>query len=282
MTFLRFSLLLLTFAGAQSQSVKSCGGPNDHLKNPVIKLIPDPPTKGGSLTIEASGTLDEVMSGMNSNVDLQIQALGIIKASVKGGIPMSISPGFVAGPFALTVGPFKLPSNVPGSAVVKGQIHVVNDKNEPIMCIDMDLNVPGAENEVLQVPQLEAPETITSCAKPTDHIPDFKLDSSGGVITMTGTLDETVTKSSIDLDVKLKVLFITVPLKMSIPMAITPGAPKGAIKATLGPSTIALSPDVKAKMTGTVKVNDGNGEEITCLNVDTVVSGTDRVSSIVV
>jgi hypothetical protein len=228
------------------------------------------------LTIEASGTLDEAETTFTSNVDLNIKALGIVSASVKGGVPMSISPGAVAGPFSLTVGPFSLPSNVPGSAVVTGQVHVTNGKGEPIMCIDLDLNVPGADDEqALVVPQEEAPavSTISSCGKSTDHIPDFQIASSGGVITMSGTLDEAVTKASIDLDVSLKVLIITVPLKMSIPLAVSDGLiQKGAIKSTVGPSTIAVSPNVKATAKGTVKINDGNGEEITCLNVDTVVA----------
>merc|ERR1711907_536859 len=115
--------------------------------------------------------------------------------------------------------------------------------------------------------------TISSCGKSTDHIPDFRIASSAGVITMSGTLDEAVTKASIDVDVSLKVLIISVPLKMTIPLAVSDGLiQKGAIKSTIGPSTIAVSPDVKATAKGTVKINDGNGEEITCLNVDTVVA----------
>jgi len=271
-----FLLAGLLAQGALSQSVKSCGGPNDHLKNPVIKLTPDPPVKGGSLTIQASGTLDEAETSFNSNMDLNIKALGIISASVKGGVPMSISPGAVAGPFSLTIGPFSLPSNVPGSAVVTGQVHVTNGNNEPIMCIDLDLNVPGADNEkALAAPRVEEPtvSTISSCGKSTDHIPDFQIASSSGVITMSGTLDEAVTKASIDVDVSLKVLIISLPLKMSIPLAVSDGLiTKGAIKSTVGPSTIAISPNVKATVKGTMKINDGNGEEITCLNVDTVVA----------
>jgi rubredoxin len=119
---------------------------------------------------------------------------------------------------------------------------------------------------------VEAPalSTISSCGKATDHIPDFKIASSGGVITMTGTLDEGVTKASIDLDVSLHVLIINLPLKMSIPLAVSDGLiKKGAISSTVGPSTISVSPQVKATIKGTMKINDGNGDEITCLNLDT-------------
>jgi hypothetical protein len=277
MAVMQLFLLALVVPGALSQSVKSCGGPNDHLKNPIIKLTPDPIVRGGTLSIEASGTLDEVITDFNSNVDLNIQALGIVHASVKGGVPLSISPGAVKGPFSLTVGPFTLPSNVPGNAVVKGQVHVVNGKNEPVMCIDLDLNVPGTENEEALAPmKVDSPTltAITSCGKPTDHIPDIKIKTSGGVMTMTGTLDEAVTKASIDLDVSLKVLFVKVPLKLSIPFATSPGLiNKGAIKTTIGPSTIKISPNVKATLKGTVTMNDGKGEEIVCLNVDAVVAG---------
>lgn len=271
---MRFLLLLSLCSSAVSQSVKSCGGPNDHLKNPIIKLSPDPPVKGGTLTIQASGTLDEAETTFSSNVDLAIKALGIVNVAVKGGVPMTISPGAVKGPFSLTIGPFSLPSSVPGSAVVKGQVHVVNGKNEPIMCIDMDLDVPGEEvADVHAVAKAEVPETITSCGKASDHIPDFKIATdASGVITMTGTLDESVTKASIDLDVSLKVLIISVPLKMTIPLDVSDGLiSKGAIKSAVGPSTIAVTPNVKATMKGTMKINDGNSEEITCLNIDTVV-----------
>lgn len=278
---MRSFLFALAIAGAASQSVKSCGGPNDHLKNPVIKLTPDPPVKGGSLTIQASGTLDEAEGTFSSNVDLSIKALGIITATVKGGVPMTISPGAVAGPFSLTVGPLTLPSNVPGSAVVKGQVHVTNGKNEPIMCIELDLTVGGTETEEAPaVPQLEAPavDAVSSCGKATDHIPDFQIASSGGVTTMTGTLDEAVTKASVDLDVSLHVLIINVPLKMTIPLAVSEGLiKKGAIKSTIGPSTIAVSPDVKATVKGTMKINDGNNQEIACLGLDSSVAKTSEV-----
>jgi len=264
---------------AVSQSVKSCGSASDHLKNPVIKLTPDPPVKGGTLTIEASGTLDEAEGDFVSNVNLTVQALGIVHVTVSGGVPMSISPGAVSGPFSLTIGPFSLPSGIPGSAVVKGQVHVTNAKNEQIMCIDLDLDVPAAETQETQLAleaDVPALQTVSSCGTATDHIPDFSIASSGGVITMAGTLDEALTKASIDLDVSLKVLIISVPLKMTIPLAVSDGLiSKGAIKASVGPSTIAITPNVKATIKGTMKINDGNAQQVTCINVDSVV-GNDQ------
>lgn len=279
-------LALALVSGAASQSVKSCGGPNDHLKNPVFKVTPDPPVKGSSITIEASGTLDEVEASFNTNVDLKVHALGIIHASVTGGVPVSISPGVVKGPFSMTVGPFELPSNVPGKAVVQGQVQVTNAKNEPMMCIELDMSVGAMDNVETQV-ALEADvpslSTVSSCAKATDHIPDLKIATSSGVITMSGTLDESVTKASIALDASVKVLFISVPLKMNIPLDISQGLfNKGAIKAIVGPTSIVVSPNVKATLKGTVKLNDGNSQEITCINLDTVVAGETLAANVLV
>merc|ERR1711879_576693 len=103
----------------------------------------------------------------------------------------------------------------------KGQVHVTNSKNEPIMSIDLDLNVGGTDNEVAQLTSEADDPSLTSvgsCGKATDHIPDFQIASSGGVVSMSGTLDEALTAASIDVDVSLKVLVISVPLKLTIPL----------------------------------------------------------------
>merc|ERR1719270_1916696 len=142
------------------------------------------------------------------------------------------------------------------------------------MRIAIDLNTPGEGNEAAVAPlapsQIDQPAGITSCGKPTDHIADFKVQASCGVTTMTGTLDEAVTQLSLDVDASIKVAFISVPLKATVPIAFTPGIAKGPIKATLGPNTVVVKPELKAKLKGTVKVNDAKADEVMCLNVDTV------------
>lgn len=271
---LLFVCQFLALYGALSQSVKSCGGPNDHLTNVVNKLTPDPIAKGSPFTIEMAGDLDADIGDFNANIDLNVTALGLIHASVTGGFPLSISPAAPKGSFKVNIGPISLPSSIPGSAVVQGQVHVVNAKNEPVLCLDMNLNVPAMGTQLAEA----APEAITSCGKTTDHIPDFSIATAAGVTTMTGTLDEAVTKASVDLDVTLKVLILSIPLKMTIPLDVSAGLiNKGAIKSTIGPNTVVVKPAVTAKLTGTMKINDGNGEEITCLNVDTVIAGDNRI-----
>merc|ERR1712087_935836 len=157
-----------------------------------------------------------------------------------------------------------------------GQVHVTNSKNEPIMCIDLDLSVGGTDNEEAQIASSDndpALTSVSSCGKATDHIPDFQIASSGGVVSMSGTLDEAVTAASIAVDVTLKVLVISGPLKLIILLIVSDGLiNKGAIKSTVGPSTVKVSPAIKATVKGTMKMNDGNGEEITCINVDSVVA----------
>jgi len=276
-------LPLLVFPGVVSlpPGVKNCGGPNDHLKNPAIKLKGNP-VKGGTLTIEVTGTLDKAEGDFISNVDLRLELLS--KAiTVKGGLPMTISPGAVAGPFAATIGPISLPTKIPGSFAVTGQVHMVNAKKEPIMCLDLDINVPGAGNDEAPAPAaVETPPltAVTSCSKPTDHLHKFKMVHSGGVINMTGTLDEATTKAAIDLDVMMRVLWISAPFKMGIAVQASNGLlEKGPAKITIGPSTIVVSPNIKTTMKGTMKISDGSGQEITCLNVDTVVAATDGMTN---
>jgi len=252
----------------------------DHLKNPVIKLTPDPPVKGGSFTIEASGTLDEPEGEFNSNVDLQFEALSIFKSSVSGSLPVTVSPAAVKGPFTLKIGPLTPPST-PGSTVLKGQIHVTNGKDEPIMCIELDVDVGAAEateEPIASQEHLPALQTVNSCGKSTDHIPDFSITTADGVYTAAGTLDEALTKTSLDIDLSLKVLFLSVPFKMNVPLEVSDGEfQKGSIKAVVGPwkgkGTNTVKPDgLNPTLKGTVKLNDDKAEEVMCINVDTVIA----------
>merc|ERR1719231_1489926 len=106
------SVLLVSLAYlavVTSQSVKSCGGPNDKLKNAVFSVSPDPIDKSKPLTITGTGTLSEALAGGKLNVDLDVKALGIINEPVKTAATFTLSPGFVAGDQKVVIGPFTLP-----------------------------------------------------------------------------------------------------------------------------------------------------------------------------
>jgi hypothetical protein len=291
--------------GALSQSVKSCGGAKDHLQNMKVKLSPDPIQKGKPFTVDVSGDLDEDIVAGTVNVDLSITALGVIKSSVKQVVPFTQTPGLSKGHFKLSIGPSTIP-NIPGSTLVQGRVHLVDGKGEAVFCLDLNIHVGDAmaenstheeleveeqshvtaptheELEVEEKSHVTAPSvsSVASCSKATDHLKDARISSSGGVTKIKGTLDESLSKLSVDLDIKIKVLFVSIPLKLKIPLSISPAFPKGAFGLTMGPVSGAISPDPHAHVKGTAVLNDANAEEITCLKLDVV--SEDTASKVIV
>jgi len=269
--------------GVLSQSVKSCGGAKDHMQNLKVTLSPDPIQKGKPFTVDVSGDLDEDLTAGSVNADLHITALGVIKSSVKQVVPFTSTPGLQKGAFKLKIGPSTIP-NVPGSVLVQGQVHLVDGNGEAVFCIDLDIHEGGAmaENSTLEELKVEemsdatepSLKSVASCSKATDHLKGASISSSGGVTTMKGTLDEPLSKLSVDVDVKLKVLFVSIPLKLKIPLSISPAFPQGAFGATIGPVSGAISPDPHAHVKGTVVLNDGHAEEVACLKLDLVTEDT--------
>jgi len=267
-----FVLLLLALPlGTWSQSVTNCGAAGDHLQNVNIKISPDPIQKGTSFTVDFSGNLDTVVSAMNADIDLNVKALGIISEPVKLSSPLSVSPGIPAGQITMSVGPLTMPS-LPGSLEADGTIKITNDKNEPVACINLALKIGGTEvaaakNEVAASAQ---GSNVSVCSQASDHLHNLVISDSAGVSTITGSLDEAVTKLSVNVDLKVKVSILSIPISLAIPISYTPGLPKGDVKVTLGPSSGLLSTTkslIDVDVTGTVKANDEASEEIMCLSL---------------
>lgn len=264
-------LLLALPLGTWSQSVSSCGAAGDHLQNVKITISPDPIQKGSSFTVDFSGTLDTVVSAMNADLDLNIKALGIINEPVKLSSPLSISPGIPAGPITMSVGPVTMPS-VPGSLEADGTIKLTNDKKEPVACITLALKIGGtavatSKNEVAASAQ---GSNVSVCSQASDHAHNLVMSDNAGVTTITGSLDETISKMTVNTDLKLKVSILSIPLSLAVPISVTPGIPNGDFKATIGPSSGLLSTSkslIDVDVTGTIKANDGASEEILCLSL---------------
>jgi len=255
-----------------AQSVKSCGGAEDHLKNAVVTITPDPPVPGQDLTVSITGDLDATVETGTINLDLDVQAMGVINNKVQLGAPFTFKPSpFVAGHLDIKVGPTQL-IKAPGTTTIKGTVKAVNAANEPVFCMDMNLkSVSDINTLTLSNETAKAAGGVTSCSQPTDHVKNFKLDTTGGKIDVTGQLDEDLTSFSVNVDATIKKLFITLPVKVDIPVTTSPGLPKGDFELSLGPMTGGLSPDPKVSLTGTVKMNDQKSEEVFCLNVDQVI-----------
>jgi len=277
-----FALIVLAciVREAQSQSVKSCGGASDHLKNAVFSVSPDPIDKSKPLTITATGNLDEAMTAGKFDVNLQIKALGIVNEPVSTSAPFTLAPGIPTGAQKFVIGPFTLPK-IPGSVSVSGNVTAVDGKGEPVFCLALDLNLGSSEENIpssllpfLEYPALPEASPVSDCSADSDHLHNRSLTQAGGVTTVSGDLDEDVSAGTVNVDLNVQVLFIKIPINMNIPFSLSPGLLKGAIKATVGPAGSSLlvapidQPEIKVKVTGTVKANDDKSSEIVCLKID--------------
>lgn len=264
MTCLRASvvaLALLPLLALSGQSLSSCGATGDHESNAIMKVSPDPIQKGQPFSITASGKLDEGIGSGSFMIDLAISVEGIFKQTLTKTVPFTISAPVAQGAFELIVGPISLPS-LPVGATVSGKVHIVDGKKEAVSCIALDLSIPAAAENV-------APENVTSCGSATDHFKNLTFSDTGGVVSIAGTMDESVVKGEALIDLKIKASIINIPLKLTVPVSYTPGVAKGDLKITLGPvadlgSTLPL---IDVDVSGTVKLNDASNEEIACIDI---------------
>jgi len=255
-----------------AQSVTSCGSATDHVKNVVVTLTPDPPVPGQDITVTITGDNDADVGEGSINLDLAVQALGVINNKVQVGAPFKFQPTpFKQGPINIKVGPTSL-LKTPGTTTIAGTVKAVNAANEQLFCVDLnlktvsDLNTLSLSNETAT----SGDGGVTSCSQATDHVKNFALDTTGGKVAVTGQLDEDITTFHVAVDAVLKKLFISIPAKLDIPVTCTPGLPAGDFLLSLGPMTGGLSPDPQVSLKGTVKMNDQANEEVFCLNVDQV------------
>jgi hypothetical protein len=264
---MKTAAVLGLLGGAQAQSVSSCGAAGDHFSNVKITLSPDPPVLGQPFSFNMEGDLDEALAGGNANIDLNVKALGIINEPVKVSSPFTYSPGVASGHTTVSVGPVNLPKiPLPGGVDVTGTVKITNGKQEAVACIKMDLKV-GAATEA---PALETKDSpVTDCTKVSDHMKNFKFsDDATGVTTITGTLDEDVAKVDVGVDLNIKIPLVPLPeIKLDIPASISPAVKKGDLKITVGPVASEVPDTAPIAVTGNVKINDGNAEEIVCLQI---------------
>lgn len=269
----RLTLLVCSLQAilGEGQTANSCGVPSDHLTNVEIQMVPDPPVKGKPFSLVVKGDLDEAIVGGNIKTDLQITALSFIHSKANLDIPFSYVPGLPKGPAVVTFGPTTLPS-LPGSTKTKGQIKIVNQKGEGVACVDLDLAL-GSDTDkgnMMQSANTTVPHgaPVTSCSKPGDHLKNFSLVVDHGTVLVAGDLDEDVNTLSLNLDTWVEKFWVTIPMKSTIPISLSPPVPKGPFKISVGPSTGKVSPDPDVSYGGKVRASDGNGEEIFCLDIN--------------
>lgn len=257
---------------AHAQTITSCGGADDILSNPVFTLTPDPPQPGQPLTIEFSGTTTKQVVKGHSAVDLKISLLGgIVKVPVQTGATFEVAPGFQATDSSFKFGPFTVPEMpaAMGKVAVSGQVEVSDDGGKRVMCVAIDGTFGESGKEEDAAPAEVGLADWSGCGQDSDHLKNPTVTQDDTSFTFTGTLDEDVDSGAAVVDLTVGILSTSVPVQLEVPFALSPAFPAGDLMLKLTQDSAApVTNDVPVTVTGSVKVNDGKGEEISCVASD--------------
>lgn len=259
---------VLTSAVAAHTSIKSCGADSDHLKVSSIVLDADAkkgPRKGNAFTITVQGELDEAHQHGTVAGSLNLKALKLVDEAIEVNQKYDFLPGLAKGPVTLTIGPFTFPRTVPGDFDFTGQLSIVNEKAEPVTCLDFDLKIPS----ILAADDADEVESASSVCLDSskDHLTNIQSNTVDSVTTTTMDLDEATTKLDLKLDLNVKVpLLPAVTVKLTeIPISLSPALPAGQLKFVGYPSATSLSSRGAVDVTGDLSIRDGNEEQLHCV-----------------
>jgi len=256
-------------AVAAAESISSCGAAGDHLQVKTISLDADAsggPKKGKPFSIVVEGTMDEDHVGGHVDVDLNLDALGLIKEPITAATKYDFLPGLAKGDVKLNVGPITFPKSIPGSFEISGTVKIQNPKSEQVACIELALKIPTIIEDELDLGEAASAD----CTTAKDHIKNIvSTTDASGVTTTTMDVDEdlSIIKLSGEISVKppiVPAIKVTIP---EIPINLTPAIPSGQLKFVDYGDESAASNDA-IDVTGQVKLADGNGEQLTCIAIE--------------
>jgi hypothetical protein len=256
-------------ASVAADSITSCGADTDHLKISSIVLDADAtggPRKGHPFTITLQGEFDEAHQHGTVTGDLQLKALGIVDEPVTFDQKYAFLPGVAAGKTTITIGPFTFPRAIPGVFDFSGKITIVNEKAEPVTCLDFALHIPQilAEEE-----ELDAAGSVCAKSADNDHITNIQSSIVDDVKTTTMDVDEDLgfVNLKVDISVKAPIVPAVVVKLTELPITLSPAIPAGQIKFVGYPSDSVQSNDV-ITVSGDLALFDSNKEELTCVHLD--------------
>jgi len=252
-------------AGVVADSISNCGGSSDHIAVTSIVLDADAsggPRKGKAFNIIASGVLDKAHQHGTVVIDANLKALGIVNEPVALTQKYDFLPGLAAGPASITIGPFTFPRSIPGELDFNGKITIVDENEEPTLCLDLALKIPKILDEV-------SLEVESKCAQTdSDHITNFQNPDNQ---TLTMDLDEDMDFVNLGVDISVKVpLLPAVNVKLTeLPIAFSPAIPAGQILFR-GLDAASAYPNFMSVITvgGSLQLSDKNGDQLTCIVLD--------------
>jgi hypothetical protein len=262
-----FSALVL---GAAADTLASCGADTDHFK--VTSIVTDVdadkgPRKGNPFTITVEGEFDEAHQHGRVVGDLNLVALGVVDEPLSFDQKYDFLPGVASGPTKIVVGPFTFPRAVPGKVDVSGRVSIVNEKEEPVLCLDLALLIP----KILAEEERALESGADACGDQTsDHIQNVQSETVDDVTTTTMDLDEALDFVNLKVDLSVKAPIVpAVTLKLTqVPISLSPGIPAGQLKFVGYPSD-SLKSGVQSlvDVSGSLILEDSNGEEVKCIGL---------------
>lgn len=259
--------LLASFAlGVSADTISSCGSASDHFVISSIGTDADAtggPRKGKPFTITVEGALDEAHQHGRVAGDLQLKALGVVDTPVSFDAKYDFLPGVAHGPAKLQIGPFTFPKSIPGEVDVSGRITVANERAEAVVCLDLNLIIPKILAE-----ESELESSQSGCSDPAgDHITNIQSETVDNITTTTMDLDEDLDYVNLKVDLSIKpYLLPAVDLKLSeVPISFSPAFPAGELKFVGYPTDGAAAGNGLLTVTGSLALEDKNGEELTCI-----------------
>jgi len=170
-------------------------------------------------------------------------------------------PGLPAGPASLTIGPFTFPRGIPGEFDFTGKVTIVDENEEPSLCLDIALKIPKILDEV------ELAVEKKCAATDSDHISNIQSPDSS---TTTMDLDEDMDYINLGVDISVKAPIVpAVNVQLTqLPIAFSPAIPAGQLLFRgLDSSTY---PKFMSAVTvgGSLQLSDKNGDQLTCIVFD--------------
>ncbi|EFA83728.1 putative phospholipid transfer protein [Heterostelium album PN500] len=132
-------VVILMLAVVNADIWSSCGSSTDKFQIGSVSIVPDPPVKGQTVTITASGVLSETIDGGNVHVNVKYGFITILNKDepiCQSGSPVPCPIN--AGNLNKTVS-IAIPSNVP-DGTYKANAVLTDTANNEIACINVDLH----------------------------------------------------------------------------------------------------------------------------------------------
>jgi hypothetical protein len=254
------------------------------LKDASFGVSPDPIEHGKPFTFELTGNLDEDLTEILADVDLDIKFLGVFHKQIKRTIRFSGKPKISKGNTKVVVGPFVLDDGwAPASIYASGTVHLRDSKGEAVACgLLQDVNfgserAGGSASEVEIVgesqPEHMGLQAIQNCGMPSDHIQNLVVTQNQTSVRITGSVDEPLNDVKLYSTNTVSKFFFSKTISVTTPITYSPGLPAGDFELNIEVLGEPL-PAAGLSLEGKLQLKDRNDEQMVCVKYQQQVMDT--------